>query len=98
LALQLAHSGLNILGLDVDSSKVEAIDTVRFYIKHVNAEDTQLQLTNKYLEASTGFTRGQAVEAVLIYVLTSLNKNQEPDISYMLNIAKAIATHKKKTH
>ncbi|HXI53940.1 MAG TPA: nucleotide sugar dehydrogenase, partial [Candidatus Saccharimonadales bacterium] len=41
----------------------------------------------------TDFARVKEVEAVIICVPTPLNKNREPDISYILETGRAIATH-----
>src|SRR5690606_5108304 len=43
--------------------------------------------------ASTDFSRVREVEAVIICVPTPLNKNREPDISYILSTGRAIAPH-----
>ena len=93
LALQFARSGLKVLGLDVDFSKVEALNADRSYIRHIKAEDIQRQRANEHLEISTDFTRIQEVGAVLICVPTPLGKNREPDISYILETGRTIAPH-----
>ncbi|HTA29589.1 MAG TPA: nucleotide sugar dehydrogenase, partial [Candidatus Cybelea sp.] len=46
--------------------------------------------------ASTDFSRIKEVEAVIICVPTPLNKNREPDISYILNTGKSLAPHLRK--
>ena len=38
LSLQFARSGVHVLGLDIDSDKVDALNQGRSYIKHVPAE------------------------------------------------------------
>ena len=48
------------------------------------------------LEAATDFSRVNEVEAVIICVPTPLNKNREPDISYILETGRAIAPHLQK--
>ena len=93
LALQFNRSGIFVLGLDIDQTKVDSINAGNSYIKHINAEDIQQQHSDGYLEASTDFARIQEVEAVLICVPTPLNKNREPDISYVLDTGRAIAPH-----
>ncbi|MHB8524080.1 MAG: nucleotide sugar dehydrogenase [Limisphaerales bacterium] len=45
------------------------------------------------LSASTDFSRVREVDAVIICVPTPLNKNREPDISYILETGKAIAPY-----
>ena len=96
LGLQFARSGLKVLGLDVDLSKVEAINEGRSYIKHISAEHIQQQHANGHLQASTDFTRIEEVGAILICVPTPLNKNREPDISFILETGRAIAPHLQK--
>jgi UDP-N-acetyl-D-glucosamine dehydrogenase len=44
-------------------------------------------------EASADFSRIKEVEAVIICVPTPLNKNREPDISFIINTGKSIAPH-----
>src|SRR6185295_15077271 len=63
------------------------------YIKHIDASGIA-ELTAKGLfSASTNFAAIKEVEAVIICVPTPLNKNREPDISYILETGRAIAPH-----
>lgn len=96
LSLQFARSGVSVLGLDIDLSKVEAINGGRSYIKHIAATAIQEQVSEGRLDASTDFSKVCEVEAVIICVPTPLNKNREPDISYVLNTGRSIAPHLRK--
>lgn len=96
LALQFARSGVSVLGLDVDAAKVNALNAGRSYIKHITAEAVAEAVQARTLEASTDFSRIQEVGAVIICVPTPLNKNREPDISYILETGKSIAKHLQK--
>ena len=93
LALQFAKSGMPIIGLDIDPAKVEAILAGRSYIKHIEALDISNQVKAGRFTASTDFSRVKEVSAVIICVPTPLNKNREPDISYIIETGKAIAPH-----
>ena len=93
LSLQFARSGIQVLGLDIDSEKVDALNEGRSYIKHVLPETVAEQVDAHCLEAATDFTRVKEVDAVIICVPTPLNKNREPDISYILHTGRAIAPH-----
>lgn len=93
LALQFARNGVEVLGLDVDPTKVDALNEGRSYIKHIEASSVQAEVKAARLVASTDFSRVKSVEAVIICVPTPLNKNREPDISYVLNSGRAIAPH-----
>ena len=93
LSLQFARSGVHVLGLDIDPDKVDALNEGRSYIKHVPAETVAAQVKALRLTAATDFARVTEVEAVIICVPTPLNKNREPDISFILQTGRAIAPH-----
>jgi len=93
LALEFARAGVEVTGLDVDATKVEAINLGRSYIKHIEPEAVAAQVKASRFRASTDFASVKAVEAVIICVPTPLNKNREPDISYILRTGEAIAPH-----
>jgi UDP-N-acetyl-D-glucosamine dehydrogenase len=93
LSLQFARSGVNVLGLDVDSAKIENLMAGRSYIKHIESSAIAEHVKAKMFEASADFSRIKEVEAVIICVPTPLNKNREPDISFIINTGKSIAPH-----
>src|SRR5262245_44428606 len=96
LSLQFARSGTRVLGLDIDLAKVEALNSGRSYIKHIAACAVAEQVEQKRFEASADFSRVKEVQAVIICVPTPLNKNREPDISYILATGRSIAPHLQK--
>ncbi len=93
LALQFGRSGVPVLGLDVDKAKVDALNAGKSYIKHIAAEDIQQEIESDHFSASSDFSRIKEVEAVIICVPTPLNKNREPDISYIIETGRSIAPH-----
>jgi UDP-N-acetyl-D-glucosamine dehydrogenase len=93
LAIQFARSGVTVLGLDVDAEKVELLNMGRSYIKHIDsAAIAEMNKAGRF-HASTDFGRICDVEAVIICVPTPLNKNREPDISFVINTGRMIAPH-----
>ena len=93
LGLQFALSGVSVLGVDIDPAKVADLNAGRSYIRHIPAAAIQAQRATARLEATTDFSRLREVQAILICVPTPLTKNREPDLSYILNTARAIAPH-----
>ncbi len=93
LSLQFARSGVAVLGLDVDRTKVESLNSGRSYIKHIASEDIAQAVKSRKFSASTDFKHIKKVEAVIICVPTPLNKNREPDISFIVETGKSIAPH-----
>jgi 3-hydroxyisobutyrate dehydrogenase-like beta-hydroxyacid dehydrogenase len=96
LSLQFARSGVTVLGLDVDSAKVDALHQGKSYIKHIPSETVAEAVRAGTFSAATDFGRIREVDAIIICVPTPLNKNREPDISYILDTGKSIARHLRK--
>ena len=93
LSLQFARSGVSVIGLDIDSSKTTELNAGRSYIKHIAGSAVQEQVKAGRFTASADFSLIGKVQAVIICVPTPLNKNREPDISYILQTGRAIAPH-----
>ena len=93
LSIQFARSGVTVLGLDVDAEKVELLNKGRSYIKHVDAAAISEMTKAGLLHASTDFSCIREVDAVIICVPTPLNKNREPDISFVIKTGQVIAPH-----
>jgi UDP-N-acetyl-D-glucosamine dehydrogenase len=95
LSLQFARNGVIVLGLDVDANKVKALNAGKSYIKHIPSEAVAEVLRSQAFCASSDFGRAAGAEAIVICVPTPLNKNREPDISYILDTGRSIAPHLK---
>ncbi len=95
LCLQFARSGVRVLGLDIDTKKVRALNAGRSYIKHIPATEIKKYVRSGKFSASEDFSqiKKQAVDAILICVPTPLKKHRLPDLSYVLNTGKSIAPY-----
>ena len=93
LVIQFAKSGAQVLGIDVDEAKVNALNAGESYIKHIPAAEVQAQRDAGQIEATTDCARVSELDAVLICVPTPLDKNREPDLTYIFSTARAIAPH-----
>lgn len=93
LAKVAAAAGFSVLGFDVDQSKIDALRQGRSYIRHIPDEQIAPLVENGGLEATTDFSRAAEVDAILICVPTPLTRNREPDVSYIVSTAEAIAPH-----
>ncbi len=95
LGLQFAKSGCRVLGLDIDPAKIKEIEAGRSYIRHISAEEVAVQVKAGRFSASSDFSKIRDCEAVVICVPTPLNKNREPDISYILKTGEGMAAYLK---
>jgi UDP-N-acetyl-D-glucosamine dehydrogenase len=96
LSLQFARSGVTVLGLDVDEAKVDALQQGKSYIKHIAPEAVAETVKAGTFSATSDFSRIREVDAVIICVPTPLNKNREPDISFITDTGRSIAPYLRK--
>jgi UDP-N-acetyl-D-glucosamine dehydrogenase len=89
LARAFVDGGFPVLGFDVDPAKVERLRRGESYIGHITPEVIR-QMAGRF-EATDRFERLDEPDAVIICVPTPLTEAREPDLSYIVNSAKAIA-------
>ncbi len=90
LARALIAGGFPVLGFDVDPAKVAMLKRGESYIGHI-AGTTIREMLGRGFEATDRFDRLSEADAVIICVPTPLTEAREPDLTYVVNSAKAIA-------
>jgi UDP-N-acetyl-D-glucosamine dehydrogenase len=89
LMLRFAEAGFRVLGLDIDATKVAALNAGRSYIEHISAGRI-LEARQAGFEASTDFSRAAAADALILCVPTPLDRHREPDLSFVTGTADAL--------
>jgi UDP-N-acetyl-D-glucosamine dehydrogenase len=89
LAVAFAQEGCDVIGVDIDARKVEAIAAGESYVEDV--PDRALAAVRDRLRASTGNGELARADAVLICVPTPLTRNREPDLGPLLDATRALA-------
>jgi UDP-N-acetyl-D-glucosamine dehydrogenase len=89
LAVAFAENGDEVVGLDVDNRKVEALNAGRSYIEDV--PDSVLAPLAERLRATTRYADLAACDAVIICVPTPLTDSREPDLTYLVDAAEQLA-------
>jgi UDP-N-acetyl-D-glucosamine dehydrogenase len=92
LAIALAATGNKVIGFDIDPEKAAALNEGRSYIGHI-ADERVRDICARGFEATADISRLNAADAILICVPTPLSRNREPDLSYVVSTAKALAPH-----
>ena len=87
LAFEFANVGFNVVGIDTDPTKVEAINKGNCYIKDIPTDAFKLLVKNKKLKATTDFSTISELDTLSICVPTPLRKTRDPDMSYILAVA-----------
>ena len=89
LAVAFAEAGQEVRGVDLDAAKVEALNAGRSYIEDI--PDSALAPLGERLRASSEYADLTACEAVIVCVPTPLTSSREPDLTYLLEAASALA-------
>ena len=93
LSMQFARSCTDVVGIDIDSQKIELLSNGQSYIKHIESQAIAELVSSGKLTVSTDFGIIKETEAVIICVPTPLTKNREPDISFVLQTGRSIAPY-----
>lgn len=93
LALRFVEAGCKVFGIDVDESKIDQLLGGKSYIKHIEESRIAESVSKAQFVPTTAFQLVAESEGVIICVPTPLNKNREPDISYVLKTGEAIAPY-----
>ncbi len=93
LAVELAASGLEVVGIDVSEEKVRSISEGRSYVLDVPSERLAPLVREGRLRATTEFVAVAGLDTINVCVPTPLRKTREPDLSYVVEAVSAIAEH-----
>lgn len=92
LMLRYVDIGFKVLGIDIDSEKIEKLNAGRSYIEHIPSGAIAQALSGGF-EATTNFARASEADALIVCVPTPLNAYREPDLSFVLNTIDALVAH-----
>jgi UDP-N-acetyl-D-glucosamine dehydrogenase len=92
LALLFNGQHFPVTGFDIDRNKVDTLNSGGSYIVRILAEDIQKARGGGFA-ATSDYARINDMDAILICVPTPLNEYREPDMSYIIGTAQAVAPH-----
>jgi UDP-N-acetyl-D-glucosamine dehydrogenase len=91
LGLTLSDAGIDVTGIDIDTNRVNAIKAGRSYITDISDQELQKAISEKRFRATSDLSEIAKLDAVSICVPTPLRKTKDPDMSYIVAAADAIA-------
>lgn len=95
LAVGFAKAGLQVIGFDKSTDKVNKINQGDNYIKDIRDAVLREVVDSIKLTATADFTRIKECDALLICVPTPLDKFRKPEMSYIESACKTIGQHMK---
>ncbi len=96
LAVEKAKAGFSVLGFDIQPEKVDKINCGENYIGDVVPEELSTLSQNGHLSATGDFSRIRECDVLAICVPTPLDEFKQPDLSYIINTGKTIASYLRK--
>ena len=93
LAIEFTKAGYSVTGIDVDQNKIELINSGGNYISDIEDSLLKQAVDKKLLNATSDFSVVENLDAVSICVPTPLNKEKNPDISYIVSVMEEIKNY-----
>jgi UDP-N-acetyl-D-glucosamine dehydrogenase len=91
LALAFAQEGIDVIGLDSDSRRVEQVRAGESHVEDVPAADLSDAVAAGRLTATTNYDELVAADAIVICVPTPLTANRQPDLGPVVDAATSLS-------
>ena len=91
LAIVFAEAGFDVVGLDVDKTRVDAISSGTSHIEDVSASVVAEYVDAGKLSVTTDFEALNTCDVILICVPTPLRKTRDPDMAFVMRAAEDVA-------
>ena len=89
LAVAFAEADCDVIAVDVDSRRVEAVQAGESHVEDV--PDRVLQALGERILATTRYAELERADAVLICVPTPLSRNREPDLGPLIDATRSLS-------
>jgi len=97
LAVAFAKNGFAVTGIDVDATRVEAINRGESYITDISTAELRRWTIDARdggrITATTDYAILSEMDAALICVPTPLNKTRDPDVRFLIAAGESIARY-----
>jgi UDP-N-acetyl-D-glucosamine dehydrogenase len=91
LAVELARAGHSVIGFDVSEKVAASINAGASHIQDIPTEKVGALVRAGRLRATADMSRMGECDAISICVPTPLNKTKDPELSYVVSAAEAVA-------
>jgi UDP-N-acetyl-D-glucosamine dehydrogenase len=90
LAVEFAHAGFNVIGIDVSPEKVRRVNAGESYVGDVPASTLATLVESGKLRATSDFAAVLELDTINICVPTPLRKTKDPDMSFIVSACQEI--------
>ncbi|MCE9506688.1 MAG: nucleotide sugar dehydrogenase [Alphaproteobacteria bacterium] len=92
LACAICGKDFEVTGFDIDSGKIEKLNRGESYIGNIHNDKISGFVKSKKFLPTSEFDLLAGMDAIIMCVPTPLDKNREPDMSYIVATAQSVAT------
>jgi UDP-N-acetyl-D-glucosamine dehydrogenase len=92
LAVAVSRAGFRVIGFDVDKGKLLNLQAGRSYIENIENKTIASMIAEHSFKATSDLEHLRAADVILICVPTPLTRNRDPDLSFVISSARAIAS------
>jgi UDP-N-acetyl-D-glucosamine dehydrogenase len=93
LAVEFARAGFQVTGIDIDESKIAALNRGESYVQDVPTATLKRHVESGKFDATTDFSIVKDLDTINIAVPTPLRKTKDPDMSYIVAACQEIAKY-----
>jgi len=91
LAEAFVEAGFKVMGFDIAAAKVEALEAGHSYIRHITDARVAAMNATQRFSATADFERLDEPDALILCVPTPLTIHRDPDLTYVIKTAEAVA-------
>ncbi len=96
LACAICAAGFQAIGFDIDQPKIQMLKKGQSYIGNIHNDKVSEFVRGGKFHPTSDFKRLAEVDAILLCVPTPLNRNREPDMTYIVKTSETVARHLKR--
>jgi UDP-N-acetyl-D-glucosamine dehydrogenase len=93
LICAVCTAGFKATGFDIDQSKIDKLKKGQSYIGNIHNDKVSGFVTSGQMTPTADFSGLANMDAILLCVPTPLNKNREPDMTYIVETTKTVAKY-----
>ncbi len=86
----LHGGGLQVLGFDIDQTKIDALDQGQGYLSHLGPDLPLRLLSSERFQATSDFSRLSEADVIFVCVPTPLGPHQDPDLRFVHASARSV--------
>ena len=96
LALAFHRKGIKVIGFDNNNQVIETLKEGRSHINHIDSKEIERGIKSHSFVPTNDFSLIENLDVILVCLPTPLNKNREPDLSFITQTIKSIKGFLKK--